>query len=149
MDSPISTWHERALRPWRWLSDRARRVRERWRRETAFRWHVASVLVAIGILGTAFAVVVGPMIGDWSTFGFHDWDVETSYRYITVLSLKEYGEGPWWHPWLCGGVPAWGHVEAATNLVSPYLPFYLFTDIRTAVRLEVIGGAVTAMAGAW
>ncbi|HEY3234648.1 MAG TPA: hypothetical protein VGJ84_08020, partial [Polyangiaceae bacterium] len=57
------------------------------------------------------------------------------------------GEGPWWHPWLCGGVPAWGNVEAASNLVSVYLPVYLLADIRSAIRIEVLGGAVTGLVG--
>ena len=86
---------------------------------------------AIVLLVSALFSVLAPMLRDFSTYGFHDWDVETAYRYITVLSLKEYGEGPWWHPWLCGGAPAWGYVEGASNLVSPYLPLYLGADVRT------------------
>ena len=80
--------------------------------------------------------VLSAMLADWSTFGFHDWDVMSAYRYITVLSLKEYGEGPWWHPWLCGGFPAFGHFEGASNLVSPYLPVYLIADIQHAIRID-------------
>lgn len=98
------------------------------------------------LLATLFRIL-GPMLADFSSYGFHDWDVETAYRYITVVSLKRYHEGPWWHPWLCGGYPAFGDTESATNLLSPYLPLYLLTDIRTAIRLEVVGGALTALAG--
>jgi hypothetical protein len=89
------------------------------------------------------------MLRDFSTYGFHDWDAHAAYRYITTLSLREYHEGPWWHPWLCGGVPAWGYVEGAPNLVSPYLPFYLWADIRTALRIEVVGNGLIGLAGAW
>lgn len=106
-------------------------------------------LLAAGVLlGAAFSVLA-PMLRDFSTYGFHDWDVETAYRYITTLSLKRYGELPFWHPFLCGGAPAWGYVEGATNLVSPYLPVYLLFDVRTAIRLEVIGGALIGLAGAY
>ena len=69
--------------------------------------------------------VLGPMLEDFSTYGFHDWDVETAYRYITVVSLREHGEGPWWQPYMCGGVPAFGHVEGRVEsrlAVSPALP---------------------------
>src|SRR4030095_7625315 len=62
---------------------------------------------------------------------------------------KEYGEGPWWAPWWCGGAPGWGYVEGATNVVSPYLPLYLLADIRTAIRVEVFGQALLGMAGAY
>ncbi len=106
-------------------------------------------LAATAVLVTALANVLAPMLRDFSTYGFHDWDVETAYRYVTVLSLKKYGEGPWWHPWLCGGTPAWGYVEGASNLVSPYLPLYLLFDIRTALRLEVFGAGLMGLAGAY
>jgi hypothetical protein len=89
------------------------------------------------------------MLEDFSTYGFHDWDAETAYRYITVASLREYGEGPWWHPYMCGGVPAFGHVEATSNLVSPYLPLYLAFDVRTAIRLEVLGQGLVGLVGTY
>jgi hypothetical protein len=108
-----------------------------------------SELAALALLVAALVSVLSPMLADFSTYGFHDWDVETAYRYITVLSLKEYGEGPWWHPWLCGGVPAWGYVEGASNLFSPYLPLYLLADVRTALRIEVLGQALLGLAGAY
>jgi hypothetical protein len=101
------------------------------------------------LLLLAFFSVLAPMLADFSTYGFHDWDAHSAYRYITTVSLKGYGAGPWWHPWLCGGVPAWGYVEGATNLVSPYLPLYLFTDIRTALRLEVVGDGLLGLLGAY
>jgi hypothetical protein len=93
--------------------------------------------------------VLAGMLSDWQTFGFHDWDVMTSYRYITVLSLKQYGELPWWHPWLCGGYPAFGHFEGATNLISPYLPVYLLADLQTAIRIEVLGSAGVGLCGSY
>ena len=101
---------------------------------------------AVVLLTTLFKILT-PMLEDFHTYGFHDWDVETAYRYITVLSLKRYHEGPWWHPFLCGGFPAFGDTETASNLLSPYLPLYLLTDIRVAIRLEVIGGALTGLLG--
>ncbi|HWA71317.1 MAG TPA: hypothetical protein VG937_03235 [Polyangiaceae bacterium] len=107
------------------------------------------VLAAWALLLSAFFVLLAPMLADFSTYGFHDWDAHSAYRYITTLSLKQYGEGPWWHPWLCGGVPAWGYVEGATNLVSPYLPIYLLFDIRTALRLEVVGNGLLGLWGAY
>src|SRR5262245_41040763 len=105
--------------------------------------------VALALVVGAYFVALAPMLADFSTYGFHDWDAHAAYRYITTLSLGRYGEGPWWHPYLCGGVPAWGYVEGAPNLVSPYLPFYLFADIRTAIRVEVVGNGLLGIAGAF
>ena len=131
---------------WRqWWSEAARRI-SRGRHAGRRRWlWLASVLV----LGWTTLAVLGPMLEDWSTYGFHDWDVMTSYRYITVLSLKEYGEGPWWNPWMCGGFPAFGHYEAASNLVSPYLPVFLLLDVHHAIRVEVAANALIGLAGTY
>ncbi|MEO8906314.1 MAG: hypothetical protein ABI488_27120 [Polyangiaceae bacterium] len=103
---------------------------------------------ASALLATLFTIL-SPMLRDFHTYGFHDWDVESAYRYITVLSLKRYHEAPWWHPWLCGGFPAFGDTETASNFLSPYLPLYLLTDLRVAIRLEVVGGALTGLLGSF
>ena len=99
------------------------------------------------VLATTLFTILWPMLEDFHTFGFHDWDVETAYRYITVVSLKRYHEAPFWQPWSCGGFPAFGDTEGASNFLSPYLPLYLLTDLRVAIRLEVIGGALTGLVG--
>jgi hypothetical protein len=111
-------------------------------------WRVLTTVLGAAVLIGSLCFVLAPMLSDFSTYGFHDWDVETAYRYITVVSLK-HGEGPWWHPWLCGGVPAFGYPEGATNLVSPYLPIYLAFDVRTALRLEVLGQGLFGLLGCY
>ncbi len=125
-----------------------RGVRERVRLP-ADGWHAAAVLLAGALMIGMVIGVLAPMLANWHTFGFHDWDFETSARYITVLSIKRYHEGPWWHPWLCGGFPSWGHYEGSTNFISPYLPVYLLGDIRTGIRVEIIGSAITGLAGSY
>lgn len=112
-------------------------------------WRWVGTAAAFAVLAVALVYVLAPMFDDLSTYGFHDWDAETAYRYITVTSVRQYGEGPWWHPYMCGGVPAWGHVEAASNLVSPYLPLYLLADVRTAIRLEVLGQGFVGLVGTY
>jgi hypothetical protein len=111
-------------------------------------WRALTTLLGAVLLAGSLGFVLAPMLADFSTYGFHDWDAATAFRYITVLSAKQ-GEGPWWHPWLCGGVPAFGYPEGAPNLVSPYLPIYLAFDLRTAVRLEVLGQGLFGLLGAY
>jgi hypothetical protein len=122
--------------------------REARAREGLRQWGLLARLCAGALLVAALLYVLDPMLSDFSTYGFHDWDVETAYRYITPVSLRA-GEGPWWHPWLCGGVPGFGYPEVATNLVSPYLPLYLFADVRTAIRFEVLGQGLLGLAGTY
>jgi hypothetical protein len=112
-------------------------------------WRRLATAAAFALLFGSLLYVVWPMLEDLSTYGFHDWDVVTAYRYITVASLRDHGEGPWWHPYMCGGVPAFGHVEGASNLVSPYLPLYLAFDVRTAIRLEVLGQGLVGLVGTY
>jgi hypothetical protein len=92
---------------------------------------------------------MAPWLKDWSTFGFHDWDAQTSHRYLTLLSLVRYHEFPGWDPYGCGGFPAWGYVEADTILVSPFLPVYLLLPMAAALRIEVLGMAFVGAVGAW
>jgi hypothetical protein len=109
----------------------------------------ATTWIALALVVAAALVSLSHLLARFDTFGFHDWDVHLAYRYVTVASLRGYGEPPWWHPWLCGGFPAFGHPEGATNFVSPYLPLYLLTDVRVAVRLEVLGATLTGLLGAF
>jgi hypothetical protein len=94
-------------------------------------------------------VLVWPWLVDASTYGFHDWDVMTSHRFLAVEALRRFGELPAWNPYACGGFPAWGYVEGATIVVSPWLPLYLGLDVRWALRLEVLGMAIVGSAGSY
>jgi hypothetical protein len=109
---------------------------------------VAALLGAAAV-ATVIALVMAPWFKGVSTFGFHDWDAQTSHRYLTLLSLLRFHEFPGWDPYACGGFPAWGYVEADTLVVSPFLPAYLFLPLALALRVEVLGMAVVGAAGAW
>src|SRR6185312_3057891 len=56
---------------------------------------------------------------------------------------------PWWNPWSCGGFPAWGFAESATNLVSPFAPLYFLFSFPVALRLEAVAATLMAVAGAF
>jgi hypothetical protein len=100
-------------------------------------------------MGVAIAIVMRPWLKSWSTFGFHDWDAQTSHRYLTWLSIVKYHQFPGWNPFACGGFPAWGYVEADTNIVSPFLLPYLVLPIQVALRIEVFGMALVSALGAY
>jgi hypothetical protein len=109
----------------------------------------AAALVAWAAIATVILLVMGPWLRTLTTFGFHDWDAQTSHRYLTVASLLRYHEWPGWDPYACGGFPAWGYVEADTILVSPFLPAYLLLPMSVALRVEVLGMAVIGATGAY
>jgi hypothetical protein len=115
----------------------------------AVRGHQARSWLALLILAVAALLMLSHVLGRFDTLGYHDWDIHAAYRHVTTVSLLEYREAPWWHPWLCGGFPAFGHPEGATNFVSPYLPLYLLADVRVALRLELLGATLTGLLGAF
>src|SRR5580704_6918838 len=94
-------------------------------------------------------VVASPWLAQTGTYGIFDWDVETSHRYLTKLSLLAYGEAPFWNPYACGGFPAWGFIEGATNLVSPWLLPDLFLPMPWALRVEALGSGLVGVVGAF
>src|SRR6185369_4846205 len=112
-------------------------------------WRAAAEILAWTTMGVVLAVVMGPWLKDLSTFGFHDWDAQTSHRELVRLSILRYHEFPGWDPYACGGFPAWGYVEAGTIVVSPFLPAYLWLPMSVAIRVEVAGMAIAGMVGAY
>ena len=108
-----------------------------------------AALIGVAAITTMILLVMAPWLKDLSTFGFHDWDVQTSHRYLALLSLGRYHELPWWNPYSCGGFPAWGYVEADTIVVSPFLPAYFLLPMSVALRVEVLGFAALSASGAW
>jgi len=108
----------------------------------------AAFLALFTVVGAVFWVLA-PWLADWSTFGFHDWDVQTSHRYLVKKSLLEFHELPLWNPYACGGFPAWGFVEGGTILVSPWLFAYLVLPMSVALRVEVLGMGLISAIGAY
>src|SRR5262249_4865542 len=92
--------------------------------------------------------IFAPFFTDVRSMGFQDWDSQAAYRYVTVLALR-HGELPWWNPWYCGGFPAWGYVEGATNLVSPWLPLSILFSVPRALRLEAVAATLAGVVGAY
>ncbi|MFS8066397.1 MAG: hypothetical protein ACMG6S_08485 [Byssovorax sp.] len=112
-------------------------------------WRAAAAILALAAMSTTIALVLAPWFRETRTFGFHDWDVQASHRYLVLLSLFRYHEFPGWNPFACGGFPAWGYVESDTIVVSPFLPAYLVLPLALALRIEVLGMAVIGAAGAY
>ncbi len=116
---------------------------------TRKRWRTAAWLLSWVMLVMMVGIVTAPWFEDTSTYGFHDWDVVTSFRYLVKVSLLEHGEFPGWNPYACGGYPLWGYVEGGTNLISPWLPAYLTLPLSLAIRIETVGMALLGAFGAY
>jgi len=102
-------------------------------------------LVAAGLVVLLALWVFAPFFRDTRTMGFQDWDEQAAFRYVSVLALRDYGQWPFWNAWYCGGFPAWGYVESATNVVSPFAPFYFAFAYPLAARLEAVAATVVGV----
>ena len=95
------------------------------------------------------AIALRPVFHDLSLYGGHDWDEMSAHRLLTVKSLLQFGQAPLWMPYACGGYSEWGNVQGASNLVSPFLPFYLLLELRHALRVELVGTLLISAFGTW
>ena len=66
-------------------------------------WEFAAAFVALATIVAMIGLVMAPWLRDLHTFGFHDWDAQTSHRFLVRLSLLRYHEFPGWDPFACGG----------------------------------------------
>jgi hypothetical protein len=122
-------------------------IRPSVRRYAAMSWmQLGSRLLLLLVVLLPSVVCTASLWGDTSTYGFHDWDVMASHRYLAKVSILDHGEFPGWNPFACGGFPAWGYVEGGTTVVSPLLPLYLLCELPLALRLEIL---LMGWLGAW
>ena len=126
----------------RFWSDHRPRSRQDW-------FDASMTLAALAFMALAAGRALEPVVLDWTTWGGHDWDEVSAQRYITLKSLREYGQLPFWNPFACGGHSAWANVQGASNLVSVFLPAYWFLDFRHALRVELVSTVIVGLLGVW
>jgi hypothetical protein len=105
--------------------------------------------VGFGAVLLCLAIALGPVFHDLDSYGGHDWDETSAHRLLTVQALLRFKQLPLWMPYACGGFSEWGNVQGASNLVSPFLPFYLLLELRHALRVELVGTALISALGTW
>lgn len=109
----------------------------------------AAEWLGFGCVLLCIAVAVRPVFHDLELYGGHDWDEMSAHRLLTVKALLRFGQLPLWMPYACGGFSEWGNVQGASNLVSPFLPFYLLLELRHALRIELLGTVLLSALGTW
>ena len=109
----------------------------------------AAAWLGFGCVLLCIAIALRPVFHDLELYGGHDWDELSAHRLLTVKSLLRYGQAPLWMPYACGGYSEWGNVQGASNLVSPFLPFYLLLELRQALRVELVGTLLICAFGTW
>jgi hypothetical protein len=109
----------------------------------------AAAWLGFGCVLLCLAIALRPVFHDLALYGGHDWDEMSAHRLLTVKSWLQFGQAPLWMPYACGGYSEWGNVQGASNLVSPFLPFYLLLELRHALRVELVGTLLISAFGTW
>ena len=133
-----------------WLRRRLARGRSDSSSRAAVGWFErAAGGVGFGCVLLCIAIALRPVFHDLEAYGGHDWDEMSAHRLLTVKALLQFGQLPLWMPYACGGFSEWGNVQGASNLVSPFLPFYLLLELRHALRVELVGTLLLSAWGTW
>jgi hypothetical protein len=105
--------------------------------------------LGFGCVLLCITIALGPVFEHLELYGGHDWDEMSAHRLLTVKALLQFHQLPLWMPYACGGYSEWGNVQGASNLVSPFLPFYLLLELRHALRVELVGTLLLSAVGTW
>ncbi|HEY8088996.1 MAG TPA: hypothetical protein VIF09_14150, partial [Polyangiaceae bacterium] len=106
-------------------------------------------VAALAAIPAMFLLVMSPLLLHPWTLGQHNWDQMNTQRQVVVTTLERYHQFPFWDPYTCGGHPAWGSLESAPILLSPFLPAYLALPLPLAIRVEILGWAILGAIGCW
>ncbi|MDX1650118.1 MAG: hypothetical protein R3263_09720, partial [Myxococcota bacterium] len=91
---------------------------------------IARAVLAVTLLNGGLTFLFGP------PESFADWEHTHAYAEVARHAVVEHGEGPWWNPVLCGGVPALAHPQS--RILTPFFLLHLLLGVPLALKLEVV-----------
>lgn len=77
-----------------------------------------------------------PFLLKLSNWGGRDWDLFTAMAAVPVGSIIDYGQFPFWNPYMGGGNILFHHPEVA--VLSPFFLLYLFFGAVIGLKLQVL-----------
>ncbi|MFW9842801.1 MAG: hypothetical protein ACFFES_18085 [Candidatus Thorarchaeota archaeon] len=77
-----------------------------------------------------------PIISNIDNWGVRDWDLFTTLHAATVRSVVEYGQFPFWNPYIGGGNILFAHPEAA--VLHPFFVILLLFGALIGLKLQLI-----------
>ncbi len=87
-----------------------------------------------------FAVITGilawPILTNLHNWGIRDWDLFTTLHGSVVKSIVEYGQFPFWNPYIGGGNILFAHPEVPT--LNPLVILYLVFGSLIGLKIQMI-----------
>ncbi len=77
-----------------------------------------------------------PFLIKYNYLGVRDWDLFTTITAVPVGSLLDYGQFPFWNPYLGGGNILFHHPETA--VLSPFMILHLIFGAVIGLKLQVL-----------
>jgi len=80
-------------------------------------------------------------IGAWN-----DWDQYLTLHWVPYQTVRQFGEIPFWNPYVCGGMPMLGNPQS--RWLSPFFLLHLMYGPEYGLQLEMIAHISLAWLGA-
>lgn len=77
-----------------------------------------------------------PLFSKPMALGRSDWDQHFAYYGGVLKNVIEYGQPPFWNPWLCGGSVMWQNPQVP--LLSPVFPLAAVVPLQLAMKLNIV-----------
>ncbi|MFO0726539.1 MAG: hypothetical protein U1E65_22325 [Myxococcota bacterium] len=101
----------------------------------------------LALVALVLALVSSAELLGWTTLeAYHDWDQHLAYQAISVASVRDHHELPFWNPYPCGGLPDLAHPES--RAFSPLFLAWIALPPLWALKLDVLAHAFFLALGA-
>jgi len=101
------------------------------------------LLYPLTLIALAIYYVI-PFLKRYDYWGVRDWDLFATIAAVPVGSILEYGQFPFWNPYMGGGNILFHHPEVA--VLSPFFLLYMVFGAVVGLKLQV---AICYLIGFW
>ena len=82
------------------------------------------------------AILAIPLLKNFSYWGIRDWDLFTTLHAAAVHTVKEYGQFPFWNPWIGGGNILFAHPE--TPVLHPSFLLLWLLGPLAGLKIQIL-----------
>lgn len=88
------------------------------------------------VFAVVTAVLAWPILSNIQNWGIRDWDLFTTLHASVVRSIVDYGQFPFWNPYIGGGNILFAHPEVP--VFHPVVLFYLLFGPLIGLKIQVV-----------
>ena len=88
------------------------------------------------VFAVVTAIIAWPVLKNLSNWGIRDWDLFTTLHAAAVRSIVDYGQFPFWNPYIGGGNILFAHPEVP--VLNPLFALQLVFGALIGLKLQII-----------